>query len=204
MTEKTGKNPNAVQGYSESKEKLADWIIDKTDYLNGHWSNIMDAEQGGFRADGSHLQSDRIQSIAKQARYAINKFRAELASLRLPIDLGAVKTKCGIYLDNWDNFFYYMSKYDKSGVLDDFGTATRSYNAVDTGLSEILESLGLKTIRQSESPAPSQMRQPPASQAAKEKEIIRVKEVLVKVRCPYCKRLYYETLDECPHCGAKR
>jgi len=30
------------------------------------------------------------------------------------------------------------------------------------------------------------------------------KEVIVKVRCPYCSNLYDETLDKCPHCGAKR
>jgi len=29
------------------------------------------------------------------------------------------------------------------------------------------------------------------------------KEVIVKVRCPYCSNLYDETLDKCPHCGAK-
>ena len=38
----------------------------------------------------------------------------------------------------------------------------------------------------------------------KETEIIREKEVSVKVRCPYCHNLYDETLDKCPHCGAKR
>jgi len=39
---------------------------------------------------------------------------------------------------------------------------------------------------------------------AKEKEIIREKEVIVKIRCPYCGKLYDETLDVCPHCGGKR
>jgi hypothetical protein len=39
------------------------------------------------------------------------------------------------------------------------------------------------------------------STAAREKEIIREKEVIVKVRCPYCHKLYDETLDKCPHCG---
>ena len=33
----------------------------------------------------------------------------------------------------------------------------------------------------------------------KEKEI--VKTVIVKIRCQYCRRLYDETLIECPHCG---
>lgn len=40
------------------------------------------------------------------------------------------------------------------------------------------------------------------SRLLKEKEI--VKEVIVKVRCPYCQSLYDETLDKCPYCGGKR
>jgi len=37
-----------------------------------------------------------------------------------------------------------------------------------------------------------------------EKEIIREKEVVVKMRCPYCQNTYNETLDKCPTCGAKK
>jgi DNA-directed RNA polymerase subunit RPC12/RpoP len=35
------------------------------------------------------------------------------------------------------------------------------------------------------------------------KEIIKEKEVLTKIRCPYCRGSYNETLDKCPHCGSK-
>lgn len=35
------------------------------------------------------------------------------------------------------------------------------------------------------------------------KEIIKEKQVIVKVRCPYCKSLYDESLDKCPHCGGQ-
>jgi hypothetical protein len=35
------------------------------------------------------------------------------------------------------------------------------------------------------------------------REEITKKEVIVKVRCNYCGTLYDETLDKCPHCGAK-
>jgi len=38
----------------------------------------------------------------------------------------------------------------------------------------------------------------------KEKEIVKEKEVIVKIRCPYCHNLYDETLDKCPHCGGRR
>jgi hypothetical protein len=40
-----------------------------------------------------------------------------------------------------------------------------------------------------------------SDEEARVKEIIKEKEVIVKVRCPYCKNLYDETLDKCPHCG---
>jgi DNA-directed RNA polymerase subunit RPC12/RpoP len=36
------------------------------------------------------------------------------------------------------------------------------------------------------------------------KEIIKEKQVIVKVRCPYCANLYDEALDKCPHCGGRR
>jgi hypothetical protein len=38
----------------------------------------------------------------------------------------------------------------------------------------------------------------------KEKEVIREKEVIIRVRCAYCGTLYNEVLDVCPHCGGKR
>jgi hypothetical protein len=44
----------------------------------------------------------------------------------------------------------------------------------------------------------------PKETIAKEREVIREKEVIVKIRCSYCHNLYDETLDKCPHCGAKR
>ena len=36
------------------------------------------------------------------------------------------------------------------------------------------------------------------------KEIIREKEVIIKIRCQYCSHVYDETLDKCPHCGGRR
>lgn len=38
----------------------------------------------------------------------------------------------------------------------------------------------------------------------REREIIREKEVIVKIRCPYCAKLYEEGSNVCPHCGGKR
>jgi len=42
---------------------------------------------------------------------------------------------------------------------------------------------------------------PPEVTSVREKTV--EKEVIVKIRCPYCKNLYEETLDKCPHCGGK-
>lgn len=44
----------------------------------------------------------------------------------------------------------------------------------------------------------------PSAPTIKETEIIREKEIITKIRCGYCSNLYDETLDKCPHCGAKR
>ncbi|MGD0450474.1 MAG: hypothetical protein ABSA79_05390 [Candidatus Bathyarchaeia archaeon] len=42
------------------------------------------------------------------------------------------------------------------------------------------------------------------NQIAREKEIIREKEVIIKIRCSYCKQVYDEVLDKCPQCGGRR
>lgn len=188
------------------KDDLAEWLIETSEQLNGHWQDIMEAEQAGFKPEGSHLQSDRIQSIAAQARSNVRRYRSELAGLKLSQGLNAVKGKCDTCLDNWDSFFYYMAKYDTSGDLDDLGSATRSYKAVDVGLSGILAALGLASAKGEEASMYPQAQQLPAvsTHQVREKEIIREKEVIVKVKCPYCQGLYNETLDKCPRCGAKR
>jgi uncharacterized CHY-type Zn-finger protein len=36
-----------------------------------------------------------------------------------------------------------------------------------------------------------------------EKQSVKEKEIIVKIRCSQCRNLYDETLDKCPHCGAK-
>lgn len=43
---------------------------------------------------------------------------------------------------------------------------------------------------------------PDTVQGAMREEMVK-KEVIVKVRCSYCGNQFDETLDKCPHCGAK-
>jgi hypothetical protein len=54
-----------------------------------------------------------------------------------------------------------------------------------------------KMVRVSEKPVSETI-------AIKEKETIREREVIIKIRCPYCHNPYDETLDKCPHCGGAR
>lgn len=191
-------------GKASDKDELVDWIIEKADCLNTHWQNIMDAEQGGINPDGSHLYSDQMQRIAEQARLDIQNCRSELSRFGLSAELGAVKAKCGTFFDNWDSFFYYMDNYSRSENLDDFGAATQSYKAVDAVLSEMLSLLGLESAQAGQSFLYPQSAQNPNIGTIKEKEIIRMKEVIVKVKCPYCQSLYDETLNKCPFCGGNR
>jgi hypothetical protein len=44
----------------------------------------------------------------------------------------------------------------------------------------------------------------PAKNYSFVKEIIKEKEVIVKVRCPYCAKLYDETENQCPYCSGSR
>ncbi len=186
-----------------SKDEFAAWIIEKSQYLNQtHWDRMMNAEQSTTLSDKA-TRARSLQTIAVQARNDIKKFRTELNNLNVSVDLGGVKAKCGLYLDEWDGFFYYMAKFGASGNVDDMGVATRHYKAVDATLQEILVLLGLKT----EETQPAQDVVPSSSESAipvREKEIIKEKEVIVKIRCPYCRHLYDETLDACPNCGASR
>ena len=149
----TLKGLKTVSGKPSSEERLAGWIIERSKYLNdNHWVNIIDAEQERHVSDNSQSRraSERLQGIAERAQNDIKKYKAELENLELPVGLGAARKKCGTYLDDWRRFFYYMAKYDTSGDLDDLGIATQSYNAVDIGLSELIEMLGFKSIKRSE------------------------------------------------------
>jgi hypothetical protein len=65
-------------------------------------------------------------------------------------------------------------------------------------LSEIYQRVVVATKKQAETEKQQSMTEP----VVREMEIIR--EVIYKVKCPYCGKLYNEVLDVCPHCGRKR
>lgn len=185
-----------ISGKPSSKEKLAGWIIERSKYLNdNHWVNIINAEQERHVSDNSQSKraSERLQDIAERAQNDIKKYKAELENLELPEDLDPVKRKCGAYLDDWQNFFHYMAKYDTSGDLNDLGTATRSYNSVDIGLSELIEMLGFKSIKRSE---PSTYPQDPQPQAQQP-------QTMTRGFCPNCRSPVKPEDRFCGNCGAR-
>lgn len=189
-----------------SKEELVGWLIQASEYLNEtHWNKIMQADSDTAWQDRP-ARAHSMQGIVAKARNDVKRFKTELGSFVVSADLAAAKAKCSTYLDNWDNFFYYMAKWSASGNVDDLGVATRHYKAVDVGLSEIRRMLDIEYVGGQEVDARQEQLQPRTEQSrpVKEKEIIREKEVIVKIRCQYCRGTYDETLDECPHCGAKR
>jgi len=188
------------------KDQFIEWFLNTSQTLNErYWNKIMDAEQATIELDKSS-RARIIQSIAADARSDIKRFRSELATFAIPADANAAKSRCNAYLDNWENFFYYMAKYSGTGNIEDFGEASRQYKAVELGLSEINSRLGLTPAEKTEPHSYKEPSQPQSdnSYPVREKEIIREKEVIVKIRCPYCRGTYDETLDECPLCGAKR
>lgn len=176
------------------KYGLADWMNRVYDRLwNTDFFKMREAEQSTAWED-KETRNRALQSVATQARDDILKFRTELEEFSVPSELESAVTKCNAYLDNLGNYFYSIASQD-------FGAAKRYLEAAETGFSPIFyEVLGLEGGKKAE----SEGLPPPPSAAPTVKEIIREKEVIIKVRCSYCSSLYDETLDACPNCGAKR
>jgi rubrerythrin len=104
-----------------------------------------------------------------------------------------------------------MAKYGSTGNLDDLGSATRHYQAVDKDLHELNRMLGVygeeeavEDVTEEAAEVEKEVEEDIKRRGPREKEIIREKEVIIKIRCEYCKRPFDETLDACPSCGARR
>ena len=187
----------------KQRQEIIAWVVSVSEILqNKHWISAMNAEQETVDAK-REVRSRRIQGVTMQARNDIKRFRNELYQIASSNDFQGFRSKCSLYLDKWDNFFYYLARYGVTGNLDDFGAATRYYNAVSTDLTELNKLLGIggeeSTVQEAEQQQTSGNLPSP-----REKEIIREKEVIVKIRCEYCRRTFDETLDTCPSCGARR
>jgi hypothetical protein len=61
-----------------------------------------------------------------------------------------------------------------------------------------------KTIPTEPVQPPKPLEPKPETHVVKEETVRKEVEVIVKMRCRYCNYVYDETLDCCPHCGAKR
>jgi len=97
-----------------------------------------------------------------------------------------------------------MAKYTDSRDTEDFGSSTKFYKMVDKSLQEILGLLGIGTTPQTQVAPHSTSPSVVGHHIIREKEIIREKQVIIKVRCRYCMGAYNEELDCCPHCGETR
>ena len=192
----------------EKYRDLASWLTAKSEVLNDkYWSSMMAADEETANSKRQD-RSRRMQGVALQARNEIKRFRNELvrtSDLNTP---SGFKSRCSVYFDNWEGFFYFMAKYGAEGNLDDLGSATRHYKAVDRDLHELNKMLGVhgedEAVQEVNEEVGGVEDDSRVQHAPKEREIIREKEVIIKIRCEYCKRLYDETLDVCPSCGARR
>ena len=192
---------------------LALWLTKKSEVLNDkYWSEMMAADQQTMNLKKQD-RSRRMQGIAVQARNELKRFRSELSRTSVSNMPTGFQSRCSVYFDNWDSFFYYMAKYGSTGNLDDLGSATRHYQAVDKDLHELNRMLGVYgeeeavedvTEEAAEVEEEVEVEEDSKARGPREKEIIREKEVIIKIRCEYCKRPFDETLDVCPSCGARR
>jgi len=186
-----------------SKEQLSQWFVKTTKYLNETYVlKMVEPNEIPTWEEWAGV----LQNMAGQARNDVKKMRAELATFDVPSDVSTLKTKCTHCLDYWDSFFHYMARWGAYGKVEDFGEASKQHEVLENTVSDILVLLGVKTAewKNTFKQAETEQEHLGTQQPTREREIIREKEVIVKIRCPYCRGTYDETLDECPHCGAKR
>jgi hypothetical protein len=89
-----------------------------------------------------------------------------------------------------------------SSAAQEFGYVLKQENHVKDKSGFDTFSLSVTIIFQKPQKTESQAITMEDNRPAKETEIIRETKVLVKIRCPYCKQSYDETLEKCPRCGA--
>jgi len=101
--------------------------------------------------------------------------------------------KCGakwyLHEDSWSGKL-------KGVRLVNVGTSGRGNDLLENERPpEFWQEMGLKSLKGMSSSDKQE-------KVVKEREVI-VKEI-VKIRCPYCRKLYDESNDKCPNCGASR
>jgi hypothetical protein len=97
---------------------------------------------------------------------------------------GSVKVKAD------KDYSFMVSAWKAGGWVDAIQLAINNLTPPPISMQSVAETPS--------SPVAEEMR------VSEKKEIVREKEVIVKVRCPYCQGLYDELLDVCPRCGANR
>lgn len=121
-------------------------------------------------------------------------------------------------------FDYYLSSLEINCCILPIGRTSHPYfvevrsdhDSLDRAAMYIVESLKnapmIKTTLQVHNPANMKWIAKPIVTKEKEmitEEVVKEKEVIIKIRCPYCLNAYYcqntynKELDKCPHCGRK-
>lgn len=95
-----------------------------------------------------------------------------------------------------------LDKVNQRKEFRDFNAITRNVRLLVPIISSAVSQR--KNQIQAMMPKNSSPSQRIASEDNSVKEIIKETRVIVKTRCAYCKNLFEETLDKCPHCGARQ
>jgi len=190
-----------------SADSFFDWFTKKTTYLTDQDFKILDvlrelakATQEGYHTDAFvNNQSDKALSIVEEAQGEIQQYKTDLSNFNLSSGLEEIRNRCSRLLDEWETCFNLRHEWAnslKKGYTEksvELWSKANDHSAIaneETGEIILLFDPLLTEIRTKES-----------QQVIKEKEIIRE---IVKIRCPYRGKLYNETDNTCPHCGASR
>lgn len=181
------------------KSKLLGIIINFSKALNDLAGNILDTETTRPRNTPQAKQAlERMQKMAVQGRNEVKMYKNELNNLQVTDDLMQVKARTNVHLDHWNELFNIWFRYSSSENKNDLDAATATYKMLESELGTINTFFAMGSF---ESRVESLKSSEPPTYT---KEIIKEKEVIVKIRCEYCRNTYDEILDQCPHCGAKR
>lgn len=190
-----------------STDSFFDWFAEKTTHLTDQDFKILDilrdlaeASHGGYHTDAFvNNQSDKAVSIIENTQKEIQQYKTDLLNFVLAPNLEKIRVRCSGLFDEWKTCFNLRSEWanslkrcnpEKSTEL--WVNANEHSRIANDETGEIILLFD---------PFLSEKESKELQQVIRERETIRE---IVKIRCPYCGKLYNETDNACPHCGASR
>jgi hypothetical protein len=124
-------------------------------------------------------------SMPRRPSYVVLEYRGGLFRLRRQIDLTFQENQNRTVVSlKW---FYVTQQYQREStdewLIDAVGTQDMR-ERIERRVTELKSKIGASDLEEDSV-----------------KEIIKEKEIIVKVRCSHCANLYDATLNRCPHCG---